>query len=304
MAVRYDVGTDYWSYRSIFLYDRPVAEPWFNWLYRTIYSFSKHPQAFFIVTSVIICAAYYAAIYKESFFPAYSILLFVIVKDYFIAMNAVRQYIAIAVILYSIPYIKKRKWIVSLSFVAVAAQFHHSAIILIPLVVLYYFPIRPVIGTGIMVGLVILAIIIRPLIISALTNLGLYYQYFTSSDYGNSERVFNWQYTVILTGPYILMCYLYKKAKTNANLRLLYSGSQISLFILALSAALPTLITRLTWYMNPLVVLYLPEAIHAIDDKRLRMVINVLAVVLYSIVAVRNILGGAQTALPYQTFWS
>ena len=218
-------------------------------------------------------------------------------------MNVIRQYIAIAVVLCSIPYIKKRKWI-SLIFIAVAMLFHRSAIIVIPLVVLYCFPIRPVIGTSIVVGLALLATIIRPLIVSVLTNLGLYYRYFTSNFYGNLEQRFNWQYTLIMVGPYVLMCYLYKKGKTNPNLRLLYSGSQMSLFIMSLSAVLPTVVTRLTWYMNPLISLYLPEAIHAIDDKRVRMAINVLIVVLYSIVAIRNIVGGAQSVLPYQTIWS
>ena len=68
MAVRYNVGTDYQNYRTIFLYDRLTSDPGFNWLYHSIYFFSRHPQAFFIVTSVIICAAYYAAIYRESLF--------------------------------------------------------------------------------------------------------------------------------------------------------------------------------------------------------------------------------------------
>lgn len=303
MAVRYNVGTDFRNYQRIYIYNESVSEVGLSWLNSILHNISDDPQFFFIVSSIIICVGYYIAIYRESVSFAYSILLFVIVKDYFISMNAVRQYIALSVVLFSIPYIKNKDYIKSLLLVIVAMLFHRSAIIIVPLIILYNLEIKPLIGIGIIAGTYVSSALLRRFILPILIRFEFYNAYF-SSTYANVDQIFNWQTMLVYIGPFIVLCFIYNKVTKNKNLKLLYSAVLLSLIIMSLSSVMPTLITRLVWYMNAFIVLYLPEAMQAIDDKRVRMFANAAAVILYIIVAYRNIEGGAQNALPYRTFWS
>ena len=147
--------------------------------------------------------------------------------------------------------------------------------------------------------------LLKNFILPFLQRFDFYYSYFsTQSSYGNINQVFNWQYTLIVLGPFILLCYEYKKVKCNENLKLMYSAVLFSMILMSMSSAFPTLITRLVWYFNAFLVLYIPEAVNVISDKRVRWGINAAVVILYTIVAVRNIQGGAQNVIPYQTIWS
>lgn len=305
MAVRYNVGTDYPSYSIIYTQNLTLQEEGFNQLNKLLHKITYNPQILFIVTSVIICAGYFIAIYRESLVPEYSILLFVIVKDYFISMNVVRQYIAIAIIFFAVPYIKRKEFIKVVIILFIAIQFHRSALIVAAVVILYNFEIKPLAGLGIMISVFLVSPLIRNIVYSFLSKFGLYSNYFLSSSvFSNMDQVFNWQYTIVTLGPFLILCYEYKRVIKNSNLKLLYTATLVSLILMSLSSAFPTLITRLVWYMNVFVVLYLPEAINNIPNKRIKLFVNIATISLYTIVAIRNIIGGAQSVLPYQTFWN
>ncbi len=305
MAVRYNVGTDFQSYTRIFNFGQEGIEPGFGLLNKILHYFSDSPDIFFAVTSVIICGGYFIAIYRESVDPVYSILLFVIVKDYFISMNGVRQYIAIAIMLFAIPYLKNKQWIKASIVIFIAFLFHKSAIIVLALVALSFIEIPPLLGWIMIGGAFLVSQVLKSFILPFLQRFDFYYSYFSAQSlYGNIDQVFNWQYTLIVLGPFILLCYEYKKVKCNENLKLMYSAVLFSMILMSMSSAFPTLITRLVWYFNAFLVLYIPEAVNVISDKRVRWGINIAVVILYTIVAVRNIQGGAQNVIPYQTIWS
>lgn len=304
MAVRYNVGTDFRAYWRAYLYPSNYMETGYLLLTKLLRFFSYDPQTIFIVAAIIICTGYFFAIYKESIAPAYSVLLFVLCRDYFIAMNGMRQYIAAAIMLFAVPCIKNKNWAKALIVLAIAFLFHKSVVVFIPLCVLYMIEIPPLVGGGLVLGTYLFSSVVRQFILPLLSNFGFYINYFSSSFYGNREGDFNWFYTLVFLSFFILLSYEYKNVKAIKELKLMYSAVLLSLLIISLSAVMPSNVYRLTWYMNPILVIYIPSATKALHNKKLRWFMNVAIVVAYAVVTIPAILEGTHDVLPYQTFWN
>lgn len=307
MAFRYDVGTDYMSYYRFFYSMPKYVESGYRFLNDCIKSFSNNPQSVFIVSAVIICGCYIYMIYKESVSPVYSILLFVLCKDYFIAMNGMRQYIATAIMILALTYIKEKKIFQSLSFLVIAFLFHKSVIIFVPLYILYIIEIPPLVSGIAIISTFSLSFVIRDFVFPILARLGFYDNYFMST-FANTNENFKWIETLIFLCFFILLAYDYRNVKSCKELKLLYSGIVLGLLITSLSAVMPTNFTRLTWYMNPLIVIYLPLAIKKLDLKisetSVNKLISAAILIAYAMVTAWQINYGNQTVLPYQTIWS
>lgn len=307
MAVRYYVGTDYGSYYSFFYSVPQFVESGFRLLVDVTKTFSNDPQSVFVVSAVIICGGYFYMIYKESVLPVYSILLFVLCKDYFIAMNLVRQYIATVIIMFAFPYIKEKKIFQSLAFLVIAFFFHKSVIIFIPLYILYIIEIPPLVSGIAIISTYFLSYAIRDFVFPLLVRFGFYNNYFTGL-YANAGENFTWAEMLIFLCFFILLSYEYKEVRQYKELRLLYSGIVLALLITSLSAVMPTNFTRLTFYMNSLIVIYMPFAIKKLDikisNKSFNNVVGNAILIAYAVVTFWQISYGNQTVLPYQTIWS
>ncbi len=305
MAFRKGVGTDYWSYQIWFSSsNRGDLEIGFKTLNIILNFVFGDPQSIYIVCAVIICGFYFYMIYKESVSPMYSVLLFVISKDYFIAMNGMRQYVAGTIALMAFPYFKKRDWKKSLLIIFIASLFHKSAFIFVLLYIIIDIDINPAWAVGIFAGLVLFSNTIKSVVFPILIKIGFYSKYFSeTSHYNNSEGEFNWHTILIFMCFFILIAYEYKKAKANQNLKLVYSAVLISLFIASTGSILPLNAHRLTWYMNSVLVLYIPEVTRSLSNKRLRMIVDTMIIFAFTMTTLIDILNGNQGVLPYKAFW-
>lgn len=307
MAVRYNVGTDYGSYYSFFYSIPDRMEKGYALLNNISARITGDPQGIFVISAVIICGCYFYMIYKESVSLIYSILLFVLCKDYFIAMNGMRQYIATAIMILALPYMKEKKIFRSLIFLVIAFLFHKSIIIFIPLYILYIIEIPPLVSGIAIIATYFLSYAIRGFIFPILARFGFYNNYFTNS-YANITENFNWAYTLIFLCFFILLAYEYESVKNIVELKLLYSAVTLSLFVLSLSAVMPSIVHRLTWHMNSLIVIYTPLAIKKLDLKisktSVSNVIGGIILAAYALVTIPQILAGNQDVIPYQTIWS
>lgn len=306
MAIRKGVGTDYWSYRIWFSSgNRGDLEIGFKTLNNILNFVFGDPQSIYIVCAVIICGFYFYMIYKESVSPIYSVLLFVISKDYFIAMNGMRQYVAGAIAMMAFPYFKKRDWKKSLLIIFIAFLFHRSVVILAVLYIIMDIDIHPAWAVGAFAGLVLFSNTIKSVVFPILVKIGFYSKYFsTTSHYNNSEGEYNWHTILIFMCFFILLAYEYKKVKTNQNLKLVYSAVLISLFIASTGSILPLNAHRMTWYMNSVLVLYIPEATRSLSDKRLRMIVDAMIIFAFTVTTLIDILNGNQGVIPYRSIWS
>ncbi len=307
MGVRYNVGTDYGSYYRFFYSMPKYVESGYRLLNEILKKFTSDPQSIFIVSAIIICGSYYFIIYKESISPVYSILLFVLCKDYFIAMNGMRQYIATAIMILALPYMKEKKVIKSLPFFIIAFLFHKSVVIFIPLYILYNVNIPPLRSGIIVIVIYLLSFTIRGFILPYLARFGFYSNYFTNS-YANKTENFNWAYMLIFLSFFLLLAYEYESVKNSKELKLLYSAVTLCLFVMSLSAVMPSNIHRLTWHMNSFIVMYVPLAIKNLNLKISKTSIsNIVAVVIlvaYVGIIINDFSIGKQDVIPYQTMWS
>lgn len=306
MAIRKEVGNDYRAYRIWFSSsNREDLEVGFKSLNNFLNFVFGDPQSIFVVCAIIICGFYFYMIYKESISPIYSVLLFVISKDYFIAMNGMRQYVAGAIALTALPYFKKRDWKKSLFIIFIAFLFHKSVIIFALLYILMDIDIPPTWAAGIFAGLVMFSNTLMRAIVPIMSKIGFYSKYLSAaSNYNNSQGEFNWHTILIFMCFFILISYEYKKVKSNQNLKLVYSAVLISLMIASVGSVLPLNAHRMTWYMNSILVLYIPEVTNSLSSKKLRGIVNVMIIFAYSTTTLIDIINGNQGVLPYRSIWS
>lgn len=304
MAVRYNVGSDFLGYYSYFSRTKMPFESGFKALYALLRRFTDNPQSIIILSSVMICSGYFIAIYRESCSPAYSVLLFVIAMDYFGAMNGIRQYLATAIALFALPYVKNKKWGKAILILLIASLFHRSVIVYVGLYALYIFTIPPLIAGGAAIAAYVFSQILSKYIFQILERYNFYYGYFLGH-YQNTTGKINWVDILISISFLLLFAYEFKKVKESKNLRLMYSGVLIILFVAALSRVLPVNAFRVSWYMNPLIILYAPEAVRALKNKYLRFVVNAGIILLYGFgTTYRIMVTNWHNVLPYMTMWS
>ena len=142
-AIRYDVGTDFlWRYTSDFEniangIDVKNFEIGFKILIKICLLFSREAQFMFVVTSLIINTLIMWIIIKNSKNVYISLLIYFCGGFFFLSMNAVRQFIAMSLVLFGYKYIFEKKHIYKyLLCVFLAFLMHSSAIIMVILVFL------------------------------------------------------------------------------------------------------------------------------------------------------------------------
>lgn len=139
----YSVGTDTKSYVEMFLYpDKYGHEIGFKLLCDAIRWISDSPSMFLFTCALIINGGVAIACYKMSEIPCLSMLLWVFLYYYFASFNAIRQYLAIALLLNGYCYARSKKWLKYLFCLIMAVSFHQSAIIGI------VFALIPIIDNG------------------------------------------------------------------------------------------------------------------------------------------------------------
>lgn len=138
-ACRIAVGNDYWVYRSDFLLieqERHVAfEFGFVWVVRLLQSMLNHDQylpifAVFSFFTVLFFVRGMAAL-SEQF--CFTVFLLMTGGYYFSSLNSVRYYLVLAIAMYSIKYVLREEWGKFIFWILIAAAFHKSVLVVIPL---------------------------------------------------------------------------------------------------------------------------------------------------------------------------
>ncbi len=133
-AIRWDVGTDFYVYRTIFeTGNYGYLEKGFVWFCDVISFFSSDPIWFFVASSTLILGLIFLAIKENSMNPGLSLAYFIGTLYYFSSFNIIRQFIAISICFYSINFLKNKKIIHYSIVILIAFLFHKSAIMMLPL---------------------------------------------------------------------------------------------------------------------------------------------------------------------------
>jgi hypothetical protein len=138
-ALRLNVGNDYAKYvdfMHLVVSDAYVpTEIGFNGMVRLIFGLSGFENfllvfAFFAGSTL---AFFLVALYRQSTDFFFSFFLFMAFGYYFQSFSTVRYYLAVAIALYSIPYVLRKEWIKFILLIAVGATFHKSLLVVLPL---------------------------------------------------------------------------------------------------------------------------------------------------------------------------
>lgn len=126
-------GGDYDNYRNIFKYisanNIPDKEQLFYYLNLVIKNFTDDYSIAFLCFTFIINFFILLFIYRYSKNIDMSLLMYVIMGGYFTATNITRQFIAIAIMIYSTRYLIEKKYWIYIAFSITSIFFHMTAII-------------------------------------------------------------------------------------------------------------------------------------------------------------------------------
>ena len=125
----FSVGTDTSAYVSLFKHPRSSLEGGFQFLISLVHKFSNNPTIFLLVCAFITNGLVLLAIYRMSDNVFLSVYFYVALYYYFISYNALRQYLAVAVLLNAFWYAKQKKWLKYAIMMLIAASLHTVAIV-------------------------------------------------------------------------------------------------------------------------------------------------------------------------------
>jgi len=138
-ALRIEVGNDYITYvqnaHEIYVGGVTVTEPGYNFVVKLLFLLSGYENfllifAFFGFATIFV---FLKSMYDQSDLFAMSFFLFMTLGIYFRSFSTVRYYFALAITLFSIRYILKKEYIRFVGLIILAALFHKSVLVVIPL---------------------------------------------------------------------------------------------------------------------------------------------------------------------------
>lgn len=138
-ALRLDVGNDYGNYvntcHEIYVNGYVVTEPGFNMLVKLLYMLSggENYLLVFGLFGTVTVFVFMKAMVDQSLDFSLSFALFMLLGLYFRTFNTMRYYLALAITLYSMRYVLKREYVKFLLLIGLAALFHKSVLVVIPL---------------------------------------------------------------------------------------------------------------------------------------------------------------------------
>ena len=233
------------SLLDILLCKNWVIEPGYGLLMKLLSTFNIPSQAFLIIVSAVINGGFTYFIYKESKDPLISTIIFMGAEFFTLSFTALRQMIAVIIILNSFKYIKQKKLFKFICMVLLASTFHKTALIFIPAYLFKDIKItKKVILFGV-IGFFIVQLIGIP-ILTFLIKQFYYDSYLISSGGGFTQTL------VILIYLLFGLCFCKHVEREN---HILYIFIYISFLIQSLACRI-NIVGRLMWYYYIFIVIF------------------------------------------------
>jgi len=271
-ACRIAVGNDYWVYREYILFiaaDRHVATEFgFNWLVRLCQFLTQNDECYLLVLGIFSFFTVYLfvkAMYEQSMWFAVSVYLLCTGGYYFLSLNSVRYYFALAIALYSMKYVLKGDYIRFVLLVLIGACFHKSL-----LVILILYPLAKLrwnkwvfAGAGALcISLIVFKDFYRKLIFAV-------YPYYKDSmfDDGSVSLVNIAKCAAIV----IFALIYYKKCVKDDPANNFYLNLQIGALMLYCFGSFIPEVSRIGYYLNISMVFLIPGILSKIDNRKQKL---------------------------------
>ena len=297
-GLRYDVGTDYWPtyYTGFYRILNNIEFDGFEFGYFAIVKFIQifTDNAFVLIFFLSVLFIYFTfkAIKEQSKDILLSILLLFITRYFFISMNGVRQFLAMAILLYSLKYVLSREKGKFLFWFFIAFSIHYMSIVFLPV---YYLYTKRINFDKLICYIVIAAIgvlIIRGSIFKILAN----------TRFGQADRYAyaGIKFTIFTIAMNVLICFTfylsYKNNKEDPRYRLYLNIEFVAMLISIFIRAIPAM-ERVYWFYSFPIIISFPYCIKKERYAVLRWMIITFFVLylIYDIIILRD-----HEVLPYQ----
>ncbi len=285
-GLRYGVGTDYDSYCTIFA---NIYEDWYNilyngtergyvWLNRILTLFTDDPQVVIFVTNMLISIAGVWCLKKYCRFAPFGLFIF-FTTLYYYSFNLIRQGMAAAFVMIAFCLARDRKWVSSLVMCIVAALFHKTALLMVPVIFLMSFK-YPAYVYFIFLSAAVLCTLLKDQITYFLIS-----TFYPNNIGDTAAYTYDFSPTqAVLCAAYLVLCILYLRQMTRRNKgSILYLNFAVLIFTLYTFLCWIPMWSRLNLYFIGLYAFIVPEAVSCEEDRRVRMLYygGLLAILLF-----------------------
>ena len=311
-ALRREVGNDYGTYvvngHEVYQHGYVVTEPGYNLLVRILYTLSgsENYLLLFAVFAAAITALFLNVFRTMSDSFVLSFFMFMTMGIYFRTFNTVRYYFVLALALYSMRYvinISKENAVKFILIILVAALFHKSVLIVIPMYLLARLPWRKWMYIAV-AGFAI----IMPLCSGKVMELALkLYPSYVDTVYAEQQHSITENLPVVAgCVAVIALCLVFYKSgiRYRADNKMYFHMSIMAIALYIGCYFLP-LVTRLGYYLVTPQLLLIPNILSTIEDNDRRRRITAIVVtgcILYFMYFLYTADRVGVRVLPYKSF--
>lgn len=280
-ACRIAVGNDYWVYRSDFLLieqNRHVSfEFGFVWVVRFLQSMLNHDQYLpvFAVFSFFTVLFFVRGMADLSEQFCFTVFLLMTGGYYFSSLNSVRYYLVLAIAMYSIKYVLQDEWGKFILWILIAAAFHKSVLVVIPL---YFLASREwkkrhmlLLAAG-CASLLLFQDFYRRIIF-------YFYPFYEGSMFDTGETSLT--NIARCAAVFVLSLLYYRQAIRGDKKNRFYFYCNLGALVLYVFASFIPEISRIGYYLNITNIFLIPGIIVKIPEKRQRILWTVLTATAY-----------------------
>lgn len=315
------------SQEKFFSRTRSRFEPGYVFFMKIIDLLGFDYLGFQIITSAIIMFSVGRFISKYSNNIAFSFYIFVTTRMFFGTMNIVRQYLAIAILLFSVEYIKKRNFIKFSILVLIAYCFHSTAIVFLimyPIANIKFDAKKTVVFLGIgMVSSIFFDFLVRKFVIL----MGKYEGYLYG-EYFNFEHNIAIYFHLLINCCFFLVAVIgkywdannskninqhenYKIKTSNNSLIKIIPNEQLwytcCIFTLLFSiiGLKSTIINRIELYFSVFFLAFIPSLTRSIKSKEIRAIVigGIIIGLFISFIIVMIYRPRWNIVFPYEWYW-
>jgi len=249
-----------------------------GWCYFTklLSSLFNHNLILLFAAGFIFILSYFTVIMKYSLIPWLSIFLF-IATVFYSSLFILRQSMAVAICLFSIPYIIERKFLKFLFFIFIAFSFHKTALIFVLLYFLY--PLK--IDKNFFFPVIIMGLLFYSGFKFILHFSATYLPGFAIYD-SNIFKMANYtSFSIALCiFVFIVICY-YPFSQIENYTRLFFQMLLLFFMVELFRIGIPGTMGRLNLYFYIAVILLLPNAIQQISNINFKYISVIVIIVIY-----------------------
>ena len=279
-ALRFDVGNDYHQYtqtaHEAYVGGYVVTEVGFNYLVKLVYGLfgGEYYEIVFAVFAFITLFLFLKAMHEQSEDFALSFFLFMTLGFYFQTFNTVRYYLALSIALFATKYVLEKDWIRFILWIIIAALFHKSVLLVIPVYFVATFVWKK---SYIIVGLLLSAacfILKGPVLQLALK----LYPSYENTVYLNTEVSYTSIFRIFLVVAfYLWFCLKYPEESKDKKLRFYGQLQLLALDVSVFFSFLPV-VTRIVYYFTVTQLLLLPMLVSRIPNEKSRKTARLLVI--------------------------